>query len=171
MSGWSEYFLNSDSSIQQLELLEISHPNFSKTYYIVRNAINGITVTLEDSTVQTFDYYPVQIEPTGSEDDLDQTIKIQLGDLGDVGLSDLLPAELDNIAAADGFLIKPICRYRTYRSDDLTAPLSGPLDFEIVTLPMKQDGAAFEARAPRLNQLGTGEIYTVGRFPMLAGFI
>lgn len=166
MSAYDDFFLNSESSIIQLELIEISHPNFSKVYRIVRNSIQGVTVTLEDSTEETFDYYPLSIKPTGSSTDLDQTLEINLGDLGEV-----VPFELDLIAASCGFSIKPIINYRTYRSDDLTAPMFGPQLFQINTISFTKDGATISASAPRLNLNQTGEIYGMDRFTMMRGFL
>jgi hypothetical protein len=166
MSEYSEFFLNSGSNVAELELLEISHPSFSQTFYIVRNAVAGVTVTLEDASSQEFVYYPLQIQAIGSGDDLDQVLRIQLGDLGD-----LLPRELDAVSAAGTFGTKPTLIYRTYRSDDLSAPLYGPITLEISNLTFKREGAAFEAHAPRLNKTATGELYTTTRFPMLRGFI
>jgi hypothetical protein len=93
-------------------------------------------------------------------------LKVQLGDLGEV-----LPTELRAIFEANGFAIRPTLKYRTYRSDDLSQPLYGPLRFEINNLTFKKEGAAFEASAPRLNSAATGELYTTSRFPMLRGFI
>jgi hypothetical protein len=164
--SYVDFFLNSDSKVVELELLEISHPDFSQVYRIVRNKISGVTVTLEDSSVETFDYYPLQIKPTASSDDLDQKLEIILGDLGSV-----LPMELDNVNVAGTFGIKPVCIYRTYRSDDLSAPLNGPIEFEIRNISFKKQGASFDAVAPRLNVNSTGEIYSIDRFPMLAGFL
>jgi hypothetical protein len=166
MSDYTEFFLNSNSNVIQLELLEISHPSFSQTYFIVRNKIAGVTVTLEDSSSQFFEYYPLKITPVSNSDDLDQTIKVELGDLGT-----LLPQELDAVAVAGTFDVKPTLIYRTYRSDDLSAPLSGPVRYEISNIPFNKDGSSFEARAPRLNQLATGELYTLDRFPALKGFL
>jgi hypothetical protein len=122
MSLYTEYFLNSGSDIVQLELLEISHPNFTKIYRIVRNAINGIDVTLEDLSTQHFDYYPLRVTANHNKADLDYGFKIDLGDLGEV-----LPKELDSISDAGGFGVKPVVKYRVYRSDHLSAPIYGPL--------------------------------------------
>lgn len=167
MSLYSEFFLNSSSSIQQVELIEISHPSFSKVYRLTRNMINGVTVTLEDGvTVATFDYYPFVITPTGASDDLDQTLKVQLGDLGEV-----LPMELDNIQQAGTFNTKPKLIYRVYRSDVLTGPVDGPYNFVITNMGYTQQGVELEAEAPKLNTSSTGEQYTFDRFPMLMGFI
>lgn len=166
MSRYAEFFLKSKSSVVQLETLEISHPNFTKTYRIVRNAVEGVTVALENGSSATFEYYPLQIENAGVRDDLDQSIKINLGDLGEV-----LPKELDEVSSNDGFGIKPIVIYRTYRSDDLTRPLFGPVMLEVSTFAFNREGSTFEAKAPSLNINKTGEIYSLDRFPMLRGFL
>lgn len=166
-SNYSTYFLNSKSSIVQLELLEVSHPNFTQTYRLVRNAINGVTVTLEDASVRTFNYYPLRIESLGTRDNLDFGIKIDFGDLGEV-----LPLELDAVAGAtNGYQTKPKVRYWTYRSDDLAKPLYGPLVLEVTNFSFNREGASFEAKAPSLNLNRTGEIYKIDRFPMLRGFL
>lgn len=166
MSDFTEFFLNSPSSVVQLELLEISHPDFTQTYYIVRNAIAGVTVTLENAAVQFFQYRPVRIKKLGESDDLDSGFAIDLGDLGEI-----LPTELDAVREAGTFDVKPTVKYRAYRSDDLTAPMDGPYVLEVTNFSFNQDGASFEAKAPSLNVNQTGEIYRVDRFSGLRGFL
>jgi hypothetical protein len=166
MSAYSEFFLRSKSSVVQLELMEISHSDFTQTYRIVRNAVNGVTVTLETGAQATFDYYPLRIENNGQKDDLDQSFTFTLGDLGEV-----LPKELDAVATAAGFSEKPRVVYRTYRSDDLTAPLFGPIVLEVESFAFNREGASFTAKAPSLNINKTGEVYRLERFPMLRGFL
>lgn len=165
MSALTEFYLNGSSSVVKLELCEISHPSFTKTYYVVRNAISGVTVKLETGAWQLFDYYPMQITPTGSDNDLDQSLKITLGDLGE-----LLPTEMDACSAAGTFTIKPTLIYRTYRSDDLTTVMDGPNRFVVSNLAFNQDGGTFEAGAPNLNNSRTGEVYDMNRFTPLKGF-
>lgn len=166
MPDYAEFFLNSKSSVVQLELLEISHPDFTQTYYVVRNNTEGVTVTLEDLTEQAFDYYPLKVTPAGSREDLDFGVRVDLGDLGEV-----LPVELDAVASASGYGTKPTVKYRLYRSDDLTAPMLGPYTLEVTAFSFTREGASFEAKAPSLNVNRTGELYRVDRFPMLRGFL
>jgi hypothetical protein len=92
MSTYSEYFLNSPSNVVRLETIEISHPNFTQTYRIVRNAINGLAAFDETGLSHNYDYYPCQIKATSAKDDLDQELEITFGDLGDI-----LPKELDAV--------------------------------------------------------------------------
>ena len=164
--SYAEFFLKSRASVVQLELLEISHPAFTQAYRIVRNAASGVTVTLENDTEETFLYYPCRVTSLGNRMDLDQAFRIDLGDLGEV-----LPLELDAVADADAFVVKPSVVYRTYRSDDLSQPLFGPLELEVSSFSFKAEGASFVARAPRLNETMTGELYKLDRFPMLRGFL
>jgi len=166
MPDYSTFFLNSLSSVVQLETLEITHPNFSQDYFIVRNATNGVTLTLEDLSSQEFIYYPLKITAVGTRENLDFGVRVDLGDLGEV-----LPVELDNVATAAGYGTKPVVKYRTYRSDDLTAPLYSPVTLEIENFSFTRNGCSFEAKAPSLNISSTGETYSLDRFPMLRGFL
>ena len=167
MPDYTQFFLNSPSNIVQLETIEVSHPSFSKTYRYVRNAINGLAnVTLEDSTVVSFDYSPLKITPTKASDDLDQSLKVDYGDLGQI-----IPPEIDNINNANTFQIKPVFKYRTFRSDDFSAPLFGPLVLVVSNIAFVKEGGTFTAEAPKINLNSTGEQYTTNRFPMLKGFL
>lgn len=166
-TAYAEFFLNSPSSVVHLETIQIYHPSFSKTYWIVRNAMNGITVTLEDGTTQQFfEYYPLGLSASGASDDLDQIMTITLGDLGT-----MIPQEIDRCVAADTMLTKPILTYRVYRSDDLSAPIDGPLLYEVTTNGSKKKNQTITAGAPRLNLNQTGERYRMDRFPMLRGLL
>lgn len=164
MSRYTAFYLNSASSVVKLDLLTITHPNFTQAFHVVRNALAGITVTLEDLTSQAFVYYPLQITATGTDSDLDQVLKVSLGDLGE-----LLPQQLDAVSVAGTFKIKPRLVYRQYRSDDLSLPIEGPDTFTIDNIAFDGTGATFQASAPRVNLTGTGERYTFDRFPMLRG--
>lgn len=166
MSKYTEYFLNSSSSVVQLELLEIAHPNFSKTYRLVRNNTKGVRVKLEDGIFYDFEYAPLRISLSNEKDDLDQIVKIDLGDLGEI-----VQTELDLIEAANSYSIKPSLKYRTFRSDDLETVLYGPLILEIKSFSFTREGSTFEAKAPSLNINKTGEVYSLDRFPMLRGLL
>jgi len=164
---YTEFFLGSNSKVAELETLQISHPNLSRTYWIVRNMRGGMTATLEGGVdTATFEYYPLKIAQRGVRADLDQGFSISIGDLGQT-----LPQELDAIEAANGFAVKPVVKYRTYRSDHLTEPLYGPVRVEIKSVTMGAEGATLEAVAPGLNSSKTGELYRIDRFPMLRGLL
>ena len=80
MGTYSDYFLNSRASVVQLELVELTHPNFTQPYRIVRNAADGITVDLSPSELAVpFTYYPARVEQLGARDDL-RVILVKLAD-------------------------------------------------------------------------------------------
>lgn len=165
MSTYTTFFLKAPARLKQYELLEISHPNFTKIYYVVRNKAGGLTATIDTGT-KTFVYYPLRATSKGTRADLDFGLQITLGDLGET-----IPTELDAVAAAGGWLTKPQVRYWTFRSDDLTTPMFGPITLQISEFPMTREGASFLASAPALNSNRTGELYIPSRFPMLEGFV
>lgn len=166
MSAYSEFFLRSASSVVQLECIEISHPSFTKVYRIVRNATKGVSVRYENGVFYSHDYYPLKLTSLGSRGDLDQGFRINLGDLGEI-----LPKELDAISVADTYRIKPVVKYRAFRSDDLSNAMFGPLVLEAGLLSFKREGCTFDAKAPSLNINKTGELYKLDRFPGLRGFL
>lgn len=161
-----EYFLNSDRSVVRFETMEFSHPAFTQTYRRVRNARDGITVQLENGQPATFDYYPMQITELSDQADLDTGVRIDFGDLGEV-----LPRELDASYDADDMVTKPAVVYRTYRSDDLSAPMVGPLHLQATTFSFRREGASFEANAPYVNNTKTGETYNLTRFFTVRGYL
>jgi hypothetical protein len=164
VSEYTEFYLNSKSSVVQLECLEISHSSFTQTYRLVRNAVHGVTVTHEDDTEYAYTYMPMRLELSGPRDDLDHVLRIVMGDLGEI-----VPIELDRVRADDAMQEMPLVMFRTYASDNLSAPLFGPLLLEVRHFTLDRNGCAFDAKAPSLNVSRTGETYSIARFPMLSG--
>jgi len=165
MTTYAQFMLSSSSSVTLYQTIEISHTAFSKVYRIVRNNPLGISVTLETGNKARFDYVPMEIRHGGARGDLDYSIQVQFGDLG----TDI-PKEIDLMRAADGMNERPTLRYREYTSDDLLAPIRGPIDLELATIDINHEGASFEATARHLNISATGELYRLSRFPM-RGFV
>ena len=166
MSLLSEFFLGSPPSLYQYDCVEITHPNFTQTYRLVRNRSLGLTVTHEGPAGPfDYEYYPMQIKPVGSGADLNQSLNVTLGDLGNI-----IQKEIAALTAANKMNIRPVVKFRTYRSDDLTQPMFGPLILEISNVTCSEEGNSFEAHAPRINHVRTGTLYTKEQFPMIAGF-
>lgn len=161
-----DYFLNSKSSVGQLDTIQVSHPLFSQTYFLVRNHLKGFSGKLENGGTVFFQYVPMQISLGAVKDNLDQTIDITLGDLGDT-----ITQELKKLRKVKTKLEKPKFIYRTYRSDDFSRPLYGPINLTIADFQLLSSGCSFQAKADSLNVVKTGEIYDLERFPMLRGVI
>lgn len=167
MSDLSEFFFSSSPAVVRLQLLEISHPSFSTTYRVVRNAVGGVSVTHEGPAGPfAYTHYPMKIRVVGSGNDLDQSVEVSFGDLGQT-----LPNEIASAMEENTMHTKPTMVYREYRSDDLDAPLGTPLTLQITTIVFNRTGATFEAKPPAFNRTRTGELYTIAKFPMLRGFV
>lgn len=167
MSAWSEYFLNSSPSVALLDCLEISHSNFTQTFYVVRNAPAGVTVLHEDSSSHVYEYYPLRLKRMAARTTLEQSLEVEFGDLGSI-----IPTQIDAVRAGNGFSEYPKVRYRAYRSDDLETVMDGTaILLEIREFDFTRTGAKFTAKAPSLNVAKTGELFKVARFPMLKGLL
>lgn len=168
---YAQFFLASPPDIVELECLELFHTNFTQEFRICRNCDINSTIQVTQTAGfftgdRVYTYYPVSVDRANSTTDLDQNITLTFGDLGT-----LLPAQMDSVSAEAGFNKKPILVYRTYRSDDLTQELFGPLTLEVRSISFNRSGCVIEAKAPLANKSRSGEIYTRNRFPMLEGII
>lgn len=161
-----DYFLNSKSNIGQLDTIEISHPSFERTYYLVKNHLKGFDAVLENGSTVFFEYCPMQVGLGTVKDDLDQTIDVTLGDVGEI-----VGRELKKIRNNRDTTIKPTFIYRTYRSDDHNRIMYGPITLSIADFQILPSGCSFQAKADSLNVVKTGEIYDLDRFPMLRGVV
>lgn len=162
-----QYFISSANDIVRLETIEISHPSFTQVYRRARNCErDGMQAMLENGTVADFELYPMEITELEDQSNLDTGIRIDFGDLGEV-----LPRELDAAYAADNMVTKPVVIYRAYRSDDLMAPMIGPLTLQATSFSFQKQGASFEASAPYVNNNKTGITYNLTTFPMQRGFL
>ncbi|MDL2286227.1 DUF1833 domain-containing protein [Desulfococcaceae bacterium OttesenSCG-928-F15] len=164
--AYVQFFLNCSASVVRLECLEISHPSFSQTYRVVRNATQGINVTYEDGNTYWHEYYPLKITPLDMTSDLDTGFRIDFGDLAEV-----LPRESAAVLAGPDLRIKPTVVYRSFRSDRPDQVLEGPYRLEVKTISYNREGCTFEAKAPLLNMSTTGELYKLDRFYPLRGFL
>ena len=162
----TSFFLNARSSVVGYDTLELSHPDFSRTFYLVRNKFPDLVATTEAGASVTFEYAPMRVRLPESLDDLDQALEVDLGDVGEI-----VAEEQDRITAGSGFLQRPQLVYRGFRSDDLSAPMRGPWTLEVVDLSFTAEGVSFKAQAPGLNDNRTGSLYRVEDFPALRGVL
>lgn len=162
------FFLNTTSDIVAVETLEISHPSFSQIYRIVRNVVAGWTAKTEEAgtPTRTFTYYPCEIAYPSSSDDLEFSLKVTFGDLGEI-----IPFELDRVISDGLITTKPSLKYRVYQSDNTNAPIWFDVNpLEISGMAFNSKGVTFEASPPVTNYTSIGIRYTVDNFPSLGGF-
>lgn len=97
--------------------------------------------------------------------DLDQSIAVTIGDVD----SDFIE-QFENIRNTIYAHVRPQLKFRIYRDNDLINPLIVLPVLEIKDITKDASGnATFQALAPELNSVKTGETYTLERFPLLRG--
>lgn len=161
-----DYFLNRSGAVHEIECIEVSHPDFSQTYYVQSYDEDGLDLT-HDGATHHYIYAPLRIDRANTSDDLDQKINITLGDLGEQ-----ISRDLKKIKAGSNAHIKPQVRYRLYRSDNLSKPLTSLQVLQVPSRSRDQTGiSTFTAEATQLNNSKTGETYTLDRFPLLRGLL
>lgn len=160
-----EFFLNGKVETAEIETLEISHPAFSRVYYLVRNVTGGITLRHEDGQEYYHEYCPLSLANEGASDDLDYALSISLGDLNEI-----ISREVDNLLAADSFGTPATVIWRSYRSDTLEI-MNGPLRLEAREFSYTGEGSSFPAGAPQVNRQGTGLRYDLTNFPATREFM
>ena len=164
MSDLDKFYLDATPSVVMLELIEISHPLWPQPLRYVTNHADGVTVKHEDGLVYNYEFMPVQINKGANSDDLDQTLSITVGDLGQV-----VPQLLKIIRDADNFE-RPSVVYRAYSSNHLDSPLQVVKGYEVEDRATDHQATTFNAATKRANSTGTGMFYTVDNFPSLKAF-
>lgn len=165
-SDYIDFFLNCRANIVRVECLEIAHPAFSRSYYIVRNVVKGCVVKHDDGQWQEYQYYPLRLKMKSQTQDLDFGLEIGLGDLGSI-----VPHELKRVKESGLIKTKASVVYRAYRSDVLDRILDGPFRLQVKLVSYMREGASFNAEPAVVNNNYTGEIFDLERFNPLRGFL
>lgn len=166
-----DFHLDSASSVVLLETIEIKHPLWPLPIRIVTNHADGVTVTLENDEVATFDFAPLLIQKGATSDDLDQNLSITLGDLGEI-VPPLIQVIRD--AAND---VAPEVIYRSFAFDvaSMTLVKNKPLDvikgLAINQMNRDHQATTFEAKTSDKNKTKTGRIFNLVDYPDLKGLL
>lgn len=166
-----DYYFNTTSDVAYIETFVFSHPDFTQTWRIVRNMVEGVVINSEQ-----YEYYPVSISYGALRDDLDFSISINFGDLGTVIPDEIYALRLAGFNQFDpeldvGMAVKPKVTYNAYRSDTM-APLLGTtgLQLEVTAIQSSAEGSVITASAASANINKAGTRYNFDQFPMLRGF-
>jgi hypothetical protein len=163
MSNQLEDYLFATQPAYLIECIEIKHSLWATPLRYVTNMADGVSVG-HDSSYFNYEYVPLQIDKGSSSDDLDQSLSITIGDLGDI-----VPDLIDQILDA-GSTERPQVTYRAYSSLDLSTPILVIDHLEVTDQSSDYQGTTFNAEAPKLNAVGTGLLFTKANFPTLIGF-
>ncbi|MHA3048649.1 DUF1833 family protein [Acinetobacter sp. ANC 4639] len=163
MSNQLEEYLFATQPAYLIECIEIKHSLWATPLHYVTNMADGVSVG-HDSSYFNYEYVPLQIDKGSSSDDLDQSLSITIGDLGEI-----VPDLIDQILDA-GSTERPQVTYRAYSSLDLSQPILVIDNLEVTDQSSDYQGTTFNAEAPKLNAVGTGLLFTKANFPTLIGF-
>lgn len=165
--AWSdaikEAYASAPQGVVTLNTLELSHPALpGQTKYMVQ-AHQDYDLTLEDSSVHTFEGF---------------AFEFKLPPAGDKGIQDL-QVQMDNTDRSIGDFFnackefrEPISlKFRPYLSNDLTTPqMSPPLKLNVVDVKITESKVTCRATfADLLNRKYPLELYTRKRFRSLGG--
>lgn len=166
-----DFHLDAAPSVALLETLEINHSLWSAPIRIVTNHADGVTVTLEDGTKAFFEFAPLLIDKGNTSDDLDQSLSITLGDLGEI-----VPPLLKIIRDADSDE-QPQVTYRAFAFDvaSMTLMRDKPIDIvkglKVNKMNRDHQGTTFEAKTTDKNTVKTGKTYNMTDYPDLKGLL
>jgi len=163
--------LDSAPSIAALETIEVSHSLWPTPIRIVTNHADGIDAMLETGDVVHFEFAPLLINKGKTSDDLDQSLNITLGDLGEV-----VPPLIKQIRSSDSDE-HPQVIYRQYAYDVATMSFAKDKPIDIIkglfVEQMSRDHQAttFDAKTPDKNTVATGRPYTPDKYPDLKALL
>lgn len=162
-----DYFLRGDPDDVRLQLIEATHPSWVRPYRYVQNAVDGVSVKHEDGAYRSYQYSPITIKKSKSDDSLDQSITITIGDLGMN-----LPDDMDRLRNSTIHSTKrPTLNYREYLLSDLNTPIVSVTGLQVTDYQPHKMGGMFVCRAQELNLTKTGISYTLEDFKTLRGFL
>jgi hypothetical protein len=156
------FFLTKTSAIAKIDCIELYHPDFGYLRYQAYDD-EGITIKYEDELEYSYDFESFEITRGNITSDLDQGFSITFADYKD---------DLKSKVNAANHMTPIIFSWRLYRSDDLDSPMFVQRDLYVIRVNSDGTGmVTFEASAEQLNNVKTGDAYTINTYPMLRSTI
>lgn len=166
-----EIYASAPIAATPFEVVSISAPWFSKTYYLQNVFTEDIQVTLENSAVVDVLYAPMSLGESSSNADLnyERNIVIQY-------VNDILAKEQENydpdIHNPDDQVVQSR-GYIYYRTGVISSLQTAVRTTRVREITRDAENGASTVRisGKPANETATGEVATVRRVPMLKGFI
>ena len=160
----NDFLLDATPTVAMVECIEIGHSLWPAPLRYVLNSGLPIDVLHGDGTPATYEYMPLQLKRGTATNDLEQTLKITVPDLGQV-----VPQLLKIIRDAETEE-RPYVVYRTYSTANYNTPLIEIDGLWVEDKSSNSEAVTFTAASSRTNVNGTGMIYSVDEFPSLRAF-
>jgi hypothetical protein len=171
-AAWEEAEASNPTGVVTFHTIELIHPEFvdDDTGPFSIRAVNGTpdpqTFTLEAGAPLNGGQ-AVVFSPIAFSDDLPEFAEGQAPScqLAVDGVGDEISPYLENVVSVRADLI---CIYRQYRSDDLTEPCYGPIQFVVKKVTLKQARLEGTAQLKNLSNLKfPNKVFTYDEFPGL----
>lgn len=164
-----EIYASAPVSKTVIEVVELSAPWFSKTYYLQRQMTDSIEVTLETGETVVAEYVPMSIDQSSSNADLNYERNIVIQQVNDIIVSEQTNYDPDVYGDP---LPQFVSRgYILYRDGSVSQIKQPPIRLPIRKMRRDERGALFNVTTKPANQWATGEVATTTRVPMLKGFL
>lgn len=147
-----------------VEAIEISHSKWPRVLRYVSNSNIPLMLTHENGQTYQYIYAQIKIERSTDSETLEQELNFVFGDLGSI-----VP-ELVDLFIKDEVIEYPLVTYRAYFIGKYDTPIFIARDLELDSVTRDWKGASCKSKAPSLNELGNGEVYTASSDPALIGF-
>jgi len=163
--------LDCSPSIVPLETLEISHSTWPEPVRIVTNYDGGVDAQLETGETVRFDFAPLLLDFGTTSDDLDQSINVTLGDLGEI-----VPPLIKKIRESESDELPEVI-YRRYAFDAASMTFAKPQPIDITkglyVEQMNRDYQAttFEAKTHGKNSVTCGRTLNLRDYPDQMGLL
>ena len=164
MANQISFFLTNTRNLYWIDTIEMDHPDFVEPFYFQNEYIDeDIVATNEDLQQATYSYQLFDVKRNNVVADLDQGVGVTFADYKDV-----LKTAVNAASSSSPITL----RYRVFRSDDLTSPMDFIQVLKVVSVNCDAEGfVTFQAGAEQLNNVKTGDTYTLNKYPLLKGTI
>lgn len=164
MSDLANFLLGGEVSECRVDLITLTHPNFSQDYILQNAIVSGDNFTVPNHGQIDVDYFPFRVRELTANNVLTRGIDIEIGDI-----SEIITREIKNLDMFDGYLEQPSVTWHQYRSGDLTKPLFSTEAFSLIRTSRQRRSTSIEARSGEINASRSGERYLLTRFRMQIG--
>lgn len=164
MADQNSFFLTDTSGVRKVDTIELNHPDWASPFFFQSEWIDeDIIATNEDLNTVTYQYQLFKVDRNNVVADLDQSVSVTFLDYID---------ELKYAVNSANHMQPITLKYRMFRDDDFSSPLDFIQVLEVLKVTSNGDGiVTFDASAEGLNNIRTGDVYTINKFPSLKGII
>jgi len=163
--------LDCSPSIVPLETLEISHSTWPEPIRIVTNHGDGTEALLETGETAFFEFAPLMLDFGTTSDDLDQSINVTLGDLGEI-----VPPLIKKIRESESDELPEVI-YRRYAFDASSMTFAKAESINttkglyVERMNRDHQASTFEAKTPGKNSVVCGRTLNLRDYPDQMGLL